>query len=62
MTPKREILEEVLEETAIATMAAIRGTTSQTNFAPKPFFFLNSVLTITNPITEMKKDKVFRVS
>jgi hypothetical protein len=47
MTPKREILEEVLEETTIATMAAIRGTTSQTHFAPKPIFFLNS-LSITH--------------
>jgi hypothetical protein len=27
----------------IATMAAIRGTTSQTYFAPKPIFFLNFV-------------------
>jgi hypothetical protein len=43
MTAKREILEEVLEETTIATMSTIRETINQTYFAPKPIFFLNSV-------------------
>lgn len=48
MTPKREIFEEVLEEMEIATMAAIRGITTQTHFPPKPFsFFFNSEFTIT---------------
>jgi hypothetical protein len=55
MTPKREILEEVLEETAIATMAAIRGTTIQIHFAPKPFFFLNSELPITKASNRNEK-------
>lgn len=55
MTPTREILDEFLEETATATMAAIRGTTIQIHFAPKPFFFLNSLFTITFTCGEKQK-------
>lgn len=46
-TPKREIVEQVLDDMEIATMAAITGTTNQIHFAAKPFFFFNSVFAIT---------------
>jgi len=61
MTPKREIFEEVLEETEIATMAAIRGITTQTHFPPKPlFFFFNSEFTITLLLFRYKRKESTR--
>jgi len=48
MAPEREIVGEVLEDTAIATKTATRAMRTQSHGVPEAFF-LASVFTITVP-------------